>query len=98
MQLKLGTQCGREIKPRILTSVELFMICSDSGWDLKHQLEKTKEDTTEETEGDKTGWQKLAFFKAAATDHKVLHKIGLEIENGVQVYLGEFAIFTRRMI
>ena len=49
----------------------------------------------EETEGGEAGWQKLAFFTAAATDHKVLHKIGLEIENGVQVYLGEFAIFTK---
>ena len=41
-------------------------------------------------------WQKLAFFNTE-TDHKVLHKIGLEIEKGVQVYLGEFAIFTKRL-
>ena len=48
MQLKLGTQCGQDIKPRILTSAELFMIGSDPDWDLKHQL-RTTEDNKEET-------------------------------------------------
>ena len=91
MQLKLGTQCGQDIKPRILTSAELFMIGSDPDWDLKHQLRTTENNKEETGVG---GWQKLAFLNTK-TDHKVLHKIGLEIEKGVQVYLGEFAIFTK---
>merc|ERR1712227_566240 len=48
LQLKLGTQCGQDIKPRILTSAELFMIGSDPDWDLKHQL-RTTENNKEET-------------------------------------------------
>lgn len=80
MQLKLGTDTGQEIKPRILTNAELFMICTE--WDLK-------------LSEDKLGWQKLAFLDTE-TDHKIVQKIGLEIENGGIVFIGEFCIFTRR--
>ena len=78
LQLKLGTQSGQEIKPRILTAAELFMICSD--WDLR-------------LSEDKPGWQKLAFL-AIETDHKLVQKIGLEIENGGDLFIGQFCIFT----
>lgn len=78
LQLKLGTQSGQEIKPRILTAAELFMICSD--WDLR-------------LSEDKPGWQKLAFL-AIETDHKLVQKIGLEIENGGDLLIGQFCIFT----
>jgi len=80
LQLKLGSQSGQEIKPRIVTGAELFMICSD--WDLK-------------LSEDKPGWQKLAFLDVE-TDRKIVQKIGLEIENGGSLLVGEFCIFTRR--
>ena len=53
MQLKLGTQCGQDIKPRILTSAELFMIGSDPDWDLKHQLWTTEDNKVEKEGTDK---------------------------------------------
>jgi len=80
LQLKLGSELGREIKPRILTGAELFMICSD--WDLK-------------LSEDKPGWQKLAFLDVE-TDRKIVQKIGLEIENGGALHIGEFCVFAKR--
>ena len=80
LQLKLGSQTGKEIKPRILTGAESFMICSD--WDLK-------------LSEDKPGWQKLAFLDVE-TDRKIVQKIGMEIENGGTVFVGEFCVFAKR--
>lgn len=80
LQLKLGTEAGQEIKPRLLTGAELVMICSDSDLKLSE---------------DKPGWQKLAFLDIE-TDHKIVQKIGLEIENGGGLLVGEFCIFARR--
>lgn len=80
LQLKLGTEAGQEIKPRLLTGAELFMICSDSDLKLSE---------------DKPGWQKLAFLDIE-TDHKIVQKIGLEIENGGGLLVGEFCIFAGR--
>ena len=101
LQLRLGTQvylflhfytfsylhfpskCGQEIKARILSSEELFMICPDLNINTS-------------TENKNGGWHKMAF-SLSVTDHKLLHKIGLEIGKGesVSVFIGEFAIYKK---
>jgi len=79
LQLRLGTEPGQQLEPRVLTSAELFTICSD--WDLK-------------LSEDKPGWQKLAFL-SNETDHKFVHKIGMEIEKGGALFVGQFCLFAR---
>lgn len=80
--LHFPSKCGQEIKARKLSSEELFMICSDLNIN-----------TSTENEN---GWQKMAF-SLSVTDHKLLHKIGLEIGKGesVSVFIGEFAIYKK---
>ena len=61
------------------------MICSDLNIN-----------TSSSTENRENGWQKMAF-SLNVTDHKLLHKIGLEIGKGksVSVFIGEFAIYKK---
>ena len=84
--VNLPSKCGQEIKARNLSSEELFMICSDLNINT----------STENTNG---GWQKMAF-SLSLTDHKLLHKIGLEIGKGesVSVFIGEFAIYKKEKL
>ena len=35
-------------------------------------------------------------FSVDVNDHKVIHKIGLELTNGCKVFIGEFAIYKTR--
>jgi len=94
LQLKLGTECEQqglvEIKPRILTSEELFMICSDPSWGIIQEQDQPQ------YEDKNCEWQKLAFF-LNVTDNKVLHKIGLDIEKAGETsfYIGEFSIYKK---
>ena len=80
--LNFTLKCGQEIKAQNLSSEELFMICSDLNIN-----------TSTETQN---GWQKMAF-SVGVTDHKLLHKIGLEIGKGerVSVFIGEFSIYKK---
>ena len=52
--------------------------------------------TSSSTENREKGWQRMAF-SLSVTDHKLLHKIGLEIGKGesVSVFIGEFAIYKK---
>ena len=81
--LHFPSKCGQEIKARILSSEELFMICPDLNINTS-------------TENKNGGWHKMAF-SLSVTDHKLLHKIGLEIGKGesVSVFIGEFAIYKK---
>ena len=81
--VNLPSKCGQEIKARNLSSEELFMICSDLNINTS-------------TENRNGGWQKMAF-SLSLTDHKLLHKIGLEIGKGgsATVFIGEFAIYKK---
>ena len=83
-QLKLGAESGQEIKPRVLTCDDLFEICSPQNWDLQHIRDEDK----------KNEWERLAFL-LALTEHKILHKIGLDISAGSSLYIGEFRIFKK---
>ena len=84
LQLKLGAESGPEIKPRVLTCDDLFEICSRENWDLQHIRDEDK----------KNEWERLAFL-LALTEHKILHKIGLDISAGSSLYIGEFRILKK---
>ena len=84
LQLKLGSGSGHEIKPRILTAGEISQICSPDQWDLQDSGD----------EGKKNEWERLAFL-LKLTEHKILHKIGLDIKAGSTLYIGEFRIFKK---
>ena len=79
LQLKLGTGSGHEIKPRSVTDWEIF-----NNWDIQ--------DNTVEDE--KNEWERRAFL-LTLTEHKILHKIGLDISAGSTLYIGEFRIFKK---
>ena len=84
LQLKLGAESGQEIKPRVLTCDDLFEISAPENWDLQHIGDEDK----------KNEWERLAFL-LALTEHKTLHKIGLDISGGSSIYIGEFRIFKK---
>ena len=37
-------------------------------------------------------WESMAF-SVAVSEHKVIHKIGLELNNGGNAFIGDFAIY-----
>ena len=45
-------------------------------------------------EEEKNEWERRAFL-LTLTEHKILHKIGLDISAGSTVYIGEFRIFKK---
>ena len=45
---------------------------------------------------DQTDKWETMVFSADVNDHKVIHKIGLELTNGCKVFIGEFAIYKTR--
>ena len=49
--------------------------------------------TLSEDQTDK--WETMVF-SVDVNDHKVIHKIGLELTNGCKVFIGEFAIYKTR--
>ena len=44
------------------------------------------------SEDQKDKWEPMVF-SVDVNDHKVIHKIGLELTNGCKVFIGEFAIY-----
>lgn len=79
LQLKLGTGAGHEMKPRSVTSDEI-----SETWHLQHGPGEEK----------KNEWERRAFL-LTLTEHKILHKIGLDISAGSTLYIGEFRIFKK---
>ena len=72
----------QEILPKSLSASQLFMLVQDNDLNILN----TKE----------ASWRKMAFIFQAngtGTDHKTIHKIGLEIENTATIFIGKFEIY-----
>ena len=82
-RVRLGTESGQELVPRMVEKDELQEMEADPAWDV---------DTGA---GVAAGWTTLGFL-LRVEDRQVIHKMGVQVDGGTELYIGELAIYKKR--
>ena len=84
-RVRLGTESGRELVPRLVEEDELKEMEADPAWCVDTEA------------GVAAGWTTVAFI-LRVEDRQVVHKMGVQVDNGAELYIGELAIYATKNV
>ena len=84
-RVRLGTESGQELVPRLVEEDELKEMEADPAWCVDTEA------------GVAAGWTTVAFL-LRVEERQVIHKMGVQVDNGAELYIGELAIYATKNV